>query len=187
TRVAASLLQLRGLFALSSGQLDDALEAFNDFLRQVIETHETQREGVAHFHLGKALDAMGRSDEALASFQQAIRLLAERQLTLELLNALEAFAGMLARHSAYEPSCLVCAVTAATRERMGYRPGDQANAARSAALGPAEQAIDSQTLARITGTGRVTPLTALVGWTAAAEMRRDAASGTTQIWLPASP
>ena len=184
--VTSSILQVQGLLALDAGQLDEALLAFNDYLRAIVETQETKRQGVAHFCIGKILALMGRTGESLIAFQTAVHMLATSHITLELLNAMEAFAGLLSRRAQWEPACLICAVTATTRERMGYRPGDQAKTARRAALEQADVSLDSQTRARVVGTGQVTSLAATVEWIRAARVERDA-SGAERIWLPASP
>ncbi|MBI3714681.1 MAG: hypothetical protein HY255_01655 [Betaproteobacteria bacterium] len=154
SRAGSNVLMYRGLCAMYDGDNAAALAAFIDHVKLNRETGEAQREGVALFYLARALDKLDRAAEALENYLQALRLLHERHLTLELLNGLECFAEMLATRGYPLAACVVCAATEAERARIGIHAGDQARNMRTAALAPVRAALDAAAIERASASGR---------------------------------
>lgn len=183
-RVPASLRQYEGLAALDRGEPEEALIAFTAMREECRMMGVPQRVGVTEFLRGQCLGLLDRLPEALAAFQESITILRDRQVTLELMNGVEAFAGLLAHCGEDAAAIAACTATARVRERLGITPGDQARGARERALQGPRSRLTADAIARAEASGTQAGLAAIVAWLLRVQTAPDLAGGSRLVVPP---
>jgi len=123
-----------GWEALVEGDLEAAVVHMRDQVGLAIACGDRLNEAMARMTHALALVAAARPGEAVGEFALALHMLESQGATLELVNALEAFAAWLAASGEPEDAVRLCATTLKVRERIGFPVGCQARRVRGLAL-----------------------------------------------------
>lgn len=117
-----------GVAAMAEGDFQGAIEQFQAGVRLADDKGSIIDLATLQNQLALALWGLGDTAAALAHAQTSIRLLKPSSPSMEFINALEAFAAILAESGAAEPACKIVAAAERMREDTGFPVGAQAQA-----------------------------------------------------------